>query len=112
MMSCVVIDQVSSWKDNPVISSKTWIDLSEVDFPAVTLCHQGNTRLTGAERINNAMQDKSPKIRQFRNLLLRSCVDLYIGYKLPKSDDHNYIYESRSNVVAKKVGIFLLTVIF
>ena len=112
MMSCVVIDQVSSWKDNPVISSKTWIDLSEVDFPAVTLCHQGNTRLTGAERINNAMRDKSPKIRQFRNLLLRTCVDLYIGYKLPKSDDHSYVYESRSSVVSKKVGIFLLTVIF
>lgn len=31
-----------SWADNPTVSDATAISLSDIPFPVVSLCHQGN----------------------------------------------------------------------
>ena len=44
-MCIIVYYQTKLWYLYPIMSSRKWINISEVDFPAITFCHQGNTRL-------------------------------------------------------------------
>ena len=50
-MSFVIVHQVRSWSLNSILSNTEWVDLMDVDFPAITFCHQGNTRMAIAERL-------------------------------------------------------------
>ena len=74
----VVFDQIESWSLNPIISSRKWVKLSEVDFPAITFCHQGNTRLEFAERLLSSADEKSLKIKDLRSFFLKHTVDYMI----------------------------------
>ena len=74
-MSIVVLDQIESWSLNPIIASRKLIKLSEVDFPAITFCHQGNTRMELAERMLNVADQKDSKVRQLRSLFLKNSVE-------------------------------------
>lgn len=74
-MSAIVYDQIRSWHLNPIMSTREWIKLSEVDFPAITFCHRGNTRMELAERLLKAAEDKGPRMRRIRNLFLRNSVE-------------------------------------
>lgn len=73
-MSVIVYDQIRSWHLNPILSTRTLVNLSEVDFPAITFCHQGNTRLELAERLVKAAGSNGSKIRGLRNLFLETSV--------------------------------------
>ena len=75
LMSIFVKYQVESWGLNPIISSREWIDLSKVDFPAITFCHQGNTRMAIADRLMQVADEKSSKMRKIRSLFLRNSVE-------------------------------------
>ena len=78
-MSIIVYDQIRSWDLNPIMSTRKWVNLSEVDFPAITFCHQGNTRLELAERLVKAAGTKGTKIRKLRNLFLETSVGYLIS---------------------------------
>ena len=72
-MCMLISDQFESWKST--ISSRKWIDLSEVDAPAITFCHQGNTRLEVADRLLQAADENSVKVRKLRNRFLKHSVE-------------------------------------
>ena len=78
-MSLFVYDLVKSWQNSRILSTRKWVNLSEVDFPAITFCHQGNTRLEFADRLVKAANDKGPKIRRLRNLFLKTSVEYMIS---------------------------------
>ena len=80
-MSVIVYDQIRSWHLNPIMSTRKWVNLSEVDFPAITFCHQGNTRLELPERLVKAAGNNGSKIRRLRNLFLKTS----IGYLIRKA---------------------------
>ena len=79
-MSIIVYDQIKSWHLKPIMSTRKWVDLSEVDFPAITFCHQGNTRLEFVERLVKAAGSNGSKIRRLRNLFLETSVEYLISY--------------------------------
>ena len=66
--------QINSWSDNPVIASQFKLTLDQIEFPAVTICHIGNSPFNVADRIYNQVEENSPKSRQIRNLLLKQAV--------------------------------------
>ena len=74
-MSFFVASQVDSWGSNPILPTRKWIDLSKVDFPAITFCHQGNTRMAFVERMIQAADERSPKMKTLRNLFLKNSVE-------------------------------------
>ena len=74
-MSMIISDQFESWNLNPTITSRKWIDLSEVEAPAITFCHQGNTRLEVADRLLQAADENSVKVRKLRNRFLKHSVE-------------------------------------
>ena len=82
-MSVVVYDQIRSWHLNPIMSTRKWVNLSEVDFPAITFCHQGNTRLELPERLVKAAGNNGSKIRRLRNLFLKTS----LGYLFSSLDN-------------------------
>ena len=83
-MSKLISDQFESWNLNPTISSRIWKDLSEVNAPAITFCHQGNTRLEAADRFLQAAgtRTNNKKVRKLRNRFLKHSVE-----KLLHDDD-------------------------
>ena len=74
-MIMIISDQFESWNLNPTISSRKLIDLSEVEAPAITFCHQGNTRLEVADRLLQAAGENSVKVRKLRNRFLKHSVE-------------------------------------
>jgi hypothetical protein len=74
-MIMIISDQFESWNLNPTISSRKLIDLSEVEAPAITFCHQGNTRLEVADRLLQAAGDNNGKVRKLRNRFLKHSVE-------------------------------------
>ena len=78
-MSILFFIQIQSWNMNPIISTRKWIDLSEVELPAITFCHRGNTRTEIADRLIQAADEKSPKIRQLRSLILKHSFEFMIN---------------------------------
>ena len=74
-MIMIISDQFESWNLNPTISSRKLIDLSEVEAPAITFCHQGNTRLEAADRLLQASGDSNEKVRKLRNRFLKHSVE-------------------------------------
>ena len=77
-MGFVVYDQIEFWTLNPEISSMKRVDLSEVDFPAITFCHQGNTRMAIADKLLKLASEKAPKVKQMKSLLLKNTVEYYM----------------------------------
>ena len=67
---------------NPIMSSRKWVDLSEIDFPAITFCHQGNTRMEIAERLMQVADEDSLKLRTIRSSFLKYVVDYFIQMNL------------------------------
>ena len=74
-MTMIISDQFESRSLNPTISSRKLIDLSEVEAPAITFCHQGNTRLEAADRLLQASGDSNEKVRKLRNRFLKHSVE-------------------------------------
>ena len=81
-MSKLISDQFESWNSNPTISSRKWVDISEVDAPAITFCHQGNTRMEVADRLLQAAGTNNKKVRKLQNRFLKHSVE-----KLLQVDD-------------------------
>ena len=67
--------QFTSWENDSIVSLHKWIDLSEIDFPAITICHQGNTRNFPMERLMSGIKEGDVRIRQLRNVFLQSALD-------------------------------------
>ena len=78
-ISILFFIQIQSWNTNPIMSTRKRIDLSEVELPAITFCHQGNTRTEIADRLIQAADEKSPKIRQLRSLILKYSFEFMIN---------------------------------
>ena len=74
-VSVIIFDMFESWNLNPTISRRKWIDLSEVEAPAMTFCHQGNTRLEVADRLLQAAGENSVKVRKLRNGFLKHSME-------------------------------------
>ena len=76
-MSMLISDQFESWKST--ISSRKWIDLSEVEAPAITFCHQGNTRMEVADRLLQAAGDDNEKVRKLQTRFLKHSVEYLLS---------------------------------
>ena len=50
------------WNENPAVMSKKHMKLSDLKYPAMTICTEGSTKLSIAERLGNYL-DTSQKIR-------------------------------------------------
>jgi hypothetical protein len=77
----IIADMFESWNLNPTISSRKWIDLSEVDIPAITFCHQGNTRMEVADRLLQAAGDNNVKVRKLRSKFLKHSVEKLLKFE-------------------------------
>ena len=95
-MSMLISDQFESWKSNPTISSRKWIDLSEVNAPAITFCHQGNTRMEVADRLLQGAGDNNVKIRKLRNRFLKHAVENLLQFESDKS--HGFFQQWPSDI--------------
>ena len=80
-VSIILFHTFESWNLNPTISSRKWIDLSEVVAPAITFCHQGNTRMEVADRLLQAAGDNSVKVRKLRNRFLKHSVEKLLHFE-------------------------------
>lgn len=89
-MSVVIVRQIESWSLNPIISSRNLVDLSKVNFPAITFCHQGNTRMEVVERLIQAADENSLKMRQLRSAVLKNAMEYLI------QNVANFILEPRN----------------
>ena len=64
------------WKNNPSIVSKGNVDLSEIDYPAITIAPSGITKFAIAERLTNYLKpEKIPdELKQIKSLLFKCAV--------------------------------------
>ena len=83
LMIFVVFYQVVSWQENPVLTNTLFVDLDKFDFPAITFCHRGNTRLDIMERLANSADPQSATVRNMRNSILRRSLTMI-------QDTYNY----------------------
>ena len=81
----LVCKQIEIFGMNPIMSNRKWVDLSDIDYPAITFCHQGNTRFEVAERLLEAADEKSSKSREIRSIFLK----LFVRYILQNSYDYD-----------------------
>ena len=70
--------QIQSWNMNAILSTRKLVDLSKLKLPAITFCHQGNTRTEIADRLMQAADESSPKLRQLRSLILKLSFEFMI----------------------------------
>lgn len=80
LMMFILIQQIGSWHENPKLTSQTTIPLSKIDFPAVTFCHRGNTRMTVMDRLFSALAPATEKSRQIRTSLIKAAVFAFIDF--------------------------------
>ena len=50
------------WNENPAVMSKKLMKLSDLKYPAMTICSEGSTKFSIAERLGNYL-DTSQNIR-------------------------------------------------
>ena len=72
---------IETYSLNPIMASRKWVDLSEIDLPAITFCHQGNTRMEVAERLLQVADEDNEKVRTIRSIFLRYAVDYFVQMK-------------------------------
>ena len=61
------------WNENPAVISKGNIKLSDLEYPAITVCSKGTTKYAIAERLGNFMDPKfglTEDLRSIRNEIL------------------------------------------
>ena len=80
LMVFVLRDQIISWNSNPIIRSTVYLNLDEIDFPAVTICPLFSTPLKPEERLMSGIIDNGEKIRSFRNDLSKILLKTYMQY--------------------------------
>ena len=54
-----VVLQLQLWDQTPSIVSNRYVELSELNFPAMTICPQGTTKNAIAERLGNYLKPNS-----------------------------------------------------
>ena len=77
-MIYLIFSQIETLCMNPTLSSRKWVDLSEINLPAITFCHQGNTRMEIAERLLQATNGKSSRDKELRNIFLKESVHFFL----------------------------------
>ena len=73
-MIYVVENQLKSWKVNPILTTSTKINITDIEFPAVTFCPLFSTPLGPMERLMSGIIDEGSKIRKIRNKVLKYTV--------------------------------------
>ena len=81
----LICKQIEIFGMNPIMSNRKWVDLSDIDYPSVTFCHQGNTRFEVAERLLEAADEKNSKSRQIRSIFLK----LFVRYIMQNEMHYN-----------------------
>ena len=90
-ISCMIFlinGLIETYSLNPIMANRKWVDLSEIDLPAITFCHQGNTRLEVAERLLQVADEDAEKVRTIRSNFLRYVVDYFIQMYFYKGETH------------------------
>ena len=54
-----ISSQFQLWNENPWLSSKADVDLSQLKYPAITFCSDGATKYAVAERLGNYIDPAS-----------------------------------------------------
>ena len=88
---------IEVWRSNPSIVSKGNIDLSEIDYPAITIEPSGFTKFAIAERLANYLKpEKIPnELKQIRKLLFECAV--LSKYDPNYDTDLTYYKSTKSN---------------
>ena len=67
--------QFQMWNENPWLSTKADVDLSQLNYPAITFCSDGATKYAVAERLGNyidpASMNRSQDITNLKTLILK-----------------------------------------
>ena len=91
IVSYVIKNQIQSWQYNAVVSNVAYVPLGQVDVPAVTLCHRGNSKYAVAERFGNAITNPSKFGRLRKTMIQKVALSNYdVSYH-----DFSYSYESK-----------------
>ena len=85
--------QIQTWKENPTIVTKGHIELSKLNYPAVTVCSKSSIKYGLAERLGNYIDNKSqlPNQLLFIRDKFQLCVltnEMKEYFKIWKKFDH------------------------
>ncbi len=98
--------QVNSWQENPTLTTRHFMDLSQIDFPAVTFCPRGNARMNVAERLIPLLPENSTKFKELNFLLHKAFTDRYYENLRSTYDDYK---SSCLNEISRKFFRHCLT---
>ena len=72
----LLFSQVISWDQNASFTTQKILDLSEIEFPAITFCSRGATKYSIVERLGNILDpnadETKKKILPLRNALIQN----------------------------------------
>ena len=102
IVSYVIKNQIQSWQINAVVSNVAYVPLGQVDVPAVTLCHRGNSKFAIAERFGNAITNPSI-FGRFRKTMI-----LYVA--LSNYDVNYQDFTQSANVIQEYSQLHNITV--
>ena len=102
IVSYVIKNQIQSWQINAVVSNVAYVPLGQVDVPAVTLCHRGNSKFAIAERFGNAITNPSI-FGRFRKIMI-----LYVA--LSNYDVNYQDFTQSANVIQEYSQLHNITV--
>ena len=77
----IIADQFETWRLNPTISSRKLIGLSEIEAPAITICHQGNTRMEVTDRLLRAAGTNNKKVKKLQNRFLKHSLEKLLKFE-------------------------------
>ena len=88
----VMREQFLDWSENPTILTKSKMKLSDMEFPALTICSEGSTKFAIAEELGNSfapneMNTIPDEIIFFREMILDILFHITGGSKYNYLDD-------------------------
>ena len=97
--------QFISWNDNQFLVTKKSMDLSEIDYPAITICSPASTKYGIVERLGNYMEprfESSQEFLPFLNVYLK-CFTEYSAKKSWETKDFDVECKEKHQNEACKV---------
>ncbi len=75
LISISIVQQITSWTVDPVVTSKAMTTMDKIHAPAITFCSRGSTRFGIAERLANAIDpDKTGYLSKGFNVMKKHFV--------------------------------------
>ena len=79
-ISHLIFSQVISWNRNASFTTQKKVELSEIEFPAVTFCSRGATKYSIAERLGNLLDPNAEATKKNILPLRNALIQHTVGY--------------------------------